>query len=140
MSPTTYTLVRVALYTIELEPEVRAWLELLPVRQYRKVEEYADVLAEHGPATPMPYARPLDAGVCELRPTLDGVATRITYWIARDRRVVLLTVFRKTRQHEAAQIDRAVLAQKTCQIEHEPAHEEFSRHDADSTGQTGEQP
>jgi hypothetical protein len=27
------------LYVIELEPEVWAWLELLPARQYRKVEE-----------------------------------------------------------------------------------------------------
>ena len=109
------------------------------MRQYRKVEEYADLLAEHGPATPMPYARPLEGGVCELRPTLDGVATRITYWIAPDRRIVMLTVFRKTRDHEAAQIDRAVLARKACQAGHDPAHEDFSRDDSNGTGQTGEQ-
>jgi hypothetical protein len=127
------------LYVIELEPEVRAWLELLPPRQYRKVEEYAELLAEQGPATPMPYARPLQDGVSELRPTLDGVATRITYWIAPDRRIVLLTVFRKTRSHEAAHIDRAVLARKVCQAGHGPAHEEFGRDDVDGRSETGEQ-
>ncbi|MFJ1864043.1 hypothetical protein ACIOD1_05380 [Streptomyces sp. NPDC088097] len=39
-------------YAIEVEPEVRTWLELLPDRQYRKVEEYADLLATHGPSPP----------------------------------------------------------------------------------------
>lgn len=38
-----------ALYVIEVEPEVRSWLELLPGRLYRKVEDYADLLAELGP-------------------------------------------------------------------------------------------
>ncbi|WP_324605550.1 type II toxin-antitoxin system RelE/ParE family toxin [Streptomyces niger] len=32
----------------------------------------------------------------ELRPTLAGEDTRITYWFALQRRIVLLTVFRKT--------------------------------------------
>ena len=31
---------------------------------------------------------------------------------------MLLTVFRKTRQHEQRQIDRAVRAQKTCERDH----------------------
>jgi hypothetical protein len=53
---------------IEIEPEVRSWLELLPGRLYRKVEEYAGALAELGPRTPMPYSRPLRDGVSELRP------------------------------------------------------------------------
>ncbi|MFI5998923.1 helix-turn-helix domain-containing protein [Streptomyces sp. NPDC051366] len=68
------------MHAIEVEPEVRTWLELLPDRQYRKVEEYADLLSVHGVLTPMPFARPLRDGVFELRPTLDGVATRVTYW------------------------------------------------------------
>lgn len=69
-----------ALYTIEMEPEVRAWPELLTDRHHRKVEEYADLLALLGAATPMPFARPLGEGVYELRPTTydrskDGEAT-----------------------------------------------------------------
>ncbi|MEU0843454.1 hypothetical protein ABZ370_28790 [Streptomyces sp. NPDC005962] len=47
-----------ALYAIEVEPEIRTWLELLPGKLYRKVEAYAELLAELGPHTPVPYARP----------------------------------------------------------------------------------
>lgn len=84
MSRTTYTVgFMTTLYVIEIEPEVRSWLELLPGKLYRKVEEYAGLLAELGPQTPMPYARPLRDGVGELRPTLDGVQTRVTYWKSR---------------------------------------------------------
>ncbi|MFI7403634.1 type II toxin-antitoxin system RelE/ParE family toxin [Streptomyces sp. NPDC049541] len=115
------------LYVIELEPEVRSWLELLPDNQHRKVEEYADVLATLGPRTPMPFARPLEEGVYELRPTLGGVATRITYWFAPEHRIVLLTVFRKTRMHEAAQVARAVATRKVCADGHGPAHRTYSR-------------
>lgn len=32
---------------------------------------------------------------------------------------MLLTVFRKTRQHEQKQIDRAVRAQKLCEQDHQ---------------------
>ena len=39
---------------------------------------------------------------------------------------MLLTVFRKTRQHEQRQIDRAVRAQKTCERDHRgPATETY---------------
>jgi hypothetical protein len=129
MSQATYIVDGMAgLYVIEVESEVRAWLELLPAKVYRKVRT---ILAESWPQTPMPYARPLRDGVYELRPTPDGVETRVTYWIANDRRIVLLTVFRKTRAHEEAQINRAVLAKKQCEAEHRPAHEEFTREEGD---------
>jgi hypothetical protein len=115
-------------YTVELEPEVRAWLELLPGRLFRRVETYTELLAELGPKTPPPFARPLRDGVAELRPTLDGVATRVTYWINGDeRRIVLLTVFRKTRTHEQAQIERAVRAKLECEAAHGAAHGIFVR-------------
>lgn len=115
------------LYVIELEPEVRSWLELLPDNHHRKVEEYAELLAASGTQTPMPFARPLEEGVYELRPTLAGMDTRITYWFAPGRRIVLLTVFRKTRMREAAQVARAVAARKVCATEHGSAHTTYSR-------------
>jgi hypothetical protein len=114
------------LYVIELEPEVRSWLVLLPRHHHRKVEEYVELLATLGPQTPMPFARPLEEGVYELRPTLGGMDTRITYWFAPERRIVLLTIFRKTRMHEAAQIARAVASRKMCAAKHGPAHETYS--------------
>jgi hypothetical protein len=115
------------LHVIELEPEVRDWLELLPDKHYRKVEAYAELLADLGTQTPMPFARPLRDGVYELRPTLDGDDTRITYWFAPEGRIVLLTVFRKTRMRETAQVARAVSARMVCDIEHKPAHTTYSR-------------
>ncbi|MGW5658281.1 DNA-binding protein [Streptomyces humi] len=40
---------------------------------------------------------------------------------------MLLTVFRKTRMHEADQAARAVAARKVCAGEHGPAHVTYSR-------------
>jgi hypothetical protein len=41
---------------------------------------------------------------------------------------VFLTVFRKTRQHDQRQIDRAVRAQKLCERDHRgPAAETYER-------------
>jgi hypothetical protein len=101
-------------------------LSSFPATTTAKWIEYVELLATLGPRTPMPFARPLEEGVYELRPTLGGVDTRITYWFAPERRIVLLTVFRKTRMHEAAQTARAVAARKVCAAEHGPAHDTYS--------------
>lgn len=65
-----------------------------------------------------PWVDHLEGPVWELRLRLRDVAPRVTYWITPARTVVLLTVFRKTRQHEQGQIERAVRAQKVCESEH----------------------
>ncbi len=116
-----------ALFTIELEPEVRDWLETLPAKHFLKIDEYVGLLAEYAAELGEPYARYLGDGVRELRPTLDGAAIRITYWLTPKRTAVLLTVFRKTRMREDTEVRRAKLAQKTCEAEHGPAHDEFVR-------------
>jgi hypothetical protein len=41
--------------------------------------------------------------------------------------VILLTVFRKTRGAETAEVARAVQAQKVCEAEHGTAHQVFDR-------------
>ncbi|MFJ2739547.1 type II toxin-antitoxin system RelE/ParE family toxin [Streptomyces sp. NPDC087440] len=115
------------LYEVELEPEVAAWLDGLSDKHFGKVDDATSVLAELGPATPIPLARPLRDGVRELRLTLGDVEARITYWITTDRRIIFLTWFRKTRQHEEKQINRAVAAQRLCEAEHGPAHDVFDR-------------
>lgn len=74
-----------------------------------------------------PYSRHLGGKLRELRFTLDGNAVRITYWLTPDRRIVLLTVFRKTRQHETAEIGRAQQAQKVCEADHSPAEHLYDR-------------
>jgi hypothetical protein len=53
--------------------------------------------------------------------------TRITYWLAPGRRLILLTVFRKTRNAEIAEVARALHAQKTCEADHGLAHDTFDR-------------
>ncbi|WP_406474623.1 type II toxin-antitoxin system RelE/ParE family toxin [Streptomyces sp. NBC_01615] len=112
-------------FTIELEPEVRAWLETLAAPDYRAVERFADRLAADGTAVPFPLASHLGDGLRELRIG----AVRVTYWLATGRRAVLLTVFRKTKMRESDEILRAQRARKRCEAEHSPAgeHDVYSR-------------
>jgi hypothetical protein len=117
----------VELWDVEIEPEVRAWLESLPARHFRRVERMVMLLAVDPTGLGEPHSRHLGDGLRELRPTIDGTAFRITYWLSSRRVVVLLTVFRKTRMREDAQIQRARLAQQVCAAEHGAAHDVFER-------------
>ena len=58
---------------------------------------------------------------------MDGNAVRITYWLAQERRIVLLTVFRKTRQRERNEVERAGQAQKECEAHHGRAEHQYER-------------
>jgi len=101
---------------VESEPEVTEWLESLSDDEFGQVEFRIDLLAERGVALREPHTRQLRRGLRELRfhlgPQSDSV--RISYWIGPRRRIVLLTVFRKQRQHERAEIERAVAAMRRC--------------------------
>ncbi|MEY7979208.1 type II toxin-antitoxin system RelE/ParE family toxin [Streptomyces pilosus] len=114
-------------WQIEIEPEVRQWLALLSDPHYDKIERAADMLAAQPTTLGEPYSRHLGGKLRELRFTVDGNAVRITYWLAPERRIVLLTVFRKTRQHEGAEVERARQAQKACEADHGPAEHEYDR-------------
>jgi hypothetical protein len=46
--------------TVELEPEVRDWLEQLPTDQFARAAFYIDLLADEGPLLSEPYTRQLD--------------------------------------------------------------------------------
>ena len=67
------------------------------------------------------------SGGRELRFHLLTQQTRVTYWLAPGRHVILLTVFRKTRSAETAAVSQALHAQKVCEAEHRPAHVTFDR-------------
>lgn len=110
-------------YTIEIEPEVRLWLENLPAHHYVIAEQKVDRLAENATTLGEPYTRHLGGKVRELRFELGDNAQRITYWLAPDRRVVLLTVFRKTKMRETTEVDRARAVQAACEASHAPAAE-----------------
>ncbi|HEY3087787.1 MAG TPA: type II toxin-antitoxin system RelE/ParE family toxin [Jatrophihabitantaceae bacterium] len=115
------------LYEVEIEPEVRAWLEGLSDRDFGRVDFLVGLLAEQAETLSEPYTRHLAGKVRELRFRLLQQQTRVTYWLAPGRRVVLLTIFRKTRRAESAEVERAVQAQKTCEAEHGRTHETFER-------------
>jgi hypothetical protein len=92
---------------VELEPEVEKWLEGLPTALIARAAFYVDLLAEQGPLLGEPYTKQLDGKLRELRFYLERQAVRITYWIASDRRMILPTVFHKTRMRDEREVDRA---------------------------------
>jgi len=116
-------------WEIEIEPEVRHWLDTLSDRDYLVAEHAAERLLDAPTTLSEPYARHLGEGLREPRFGLghDGNAVRLTYWLAPRRRIVLLTVFRKTRMREDAEVDCARQARKLCEAEDHTAHDEFTR-------------
>lgn len=110
--------------TVGLEPEVQAWLHELPTARFATAAFYIDMLAEKGPLLGEPYTRQLDGKLRELRFHLDRQALRITYWIATGRRIILLTVFVKSRMREARELERAVRALARCLAEEHTIEEE----------------
>jgi hypothetical protein len=115
------------LYAVEVEPEVRTWLAGLSDRDFGRVDFLVGLLAEQADTLGEPYTRHLGGKLRELRFHLLAQQTRVTYWLAPGRRVILLTVFRKTRSVETAEVARALHAQKICEAEHNPAHDTFDR-------------
>ena len=86
------------LYEVEVEPEVRSWLAQLSNRDFGRVDFLVGLLAERAGDLGQPYTRHLGGKVRELRFHLLRQQTRVTYWLAPGRRVILLTVFHKTRR------------------------------------------
>lgn len=103
---------------VELEDEVRDWFVALPNHHQARVAWLIDLLAERGPLLDEPHTRQIDGKLRELRFSLDSVPTRITYWIAPGRRIVLLTVFSKRGRRERAEIERARRAYRRCRESH----------------------
>lgn len=103
--------------TVELEPEIRNWLEGLPTAYFATAAFYIELLAAEGALLGEPYSRQLHGKLRELRFHLGGDAVRVTYWIAPGRRIILLTVFRKTRMRESRELARARRAWLRCVAE-----------------------
>ncbi|WP_245717524.1 type II toxin-antitoxin system RelE/ParE family toxin [Nocardia jejuensis] len=99
---------------MELEPEVDEWFDSLDDNDQETAAFYVDLLAERGVLLSEPYTRQLHGKLRELRFYLARDAVRITYWVAPGRRIILLTVFRKQRMRETAEIERAVRAFTRC--------------------------
>jgi len=99
---------------VELEPETRDWYLALDDDQQGRVDLHIDRLSKEGPLLDEPHTKQLDGKLRELRFFLGSRATRITYWIAPGRRIILLTVFEKTKRQERRQVERAKRAMERC--------------------------
>lgn len=92
---------------IELLDEIVEWLDTLSDAEHDRVVVLVDRLAGLGSRARMPFSRSLGQGLFELRFTLGPTARQITYRFTKDGRIVLLTTFRKQRNNERGEIDRA---------------------------------
>ena len=99
---------------VETEPEIDAWLDSLTEQEFGRTEYHINLLAERGPLLGEPDIRQLSGKLRELRFYVGREQIRITYYIARGRRIILLTVFRKTRTRERAEVERAIRAMNRC--------------------------
>jgi hypothetical protein len=96
-----------SVWEIELSEEVTTWYIGLKVRDRAFTDRALDRLAALGPALAMPHTRMLGQGLRELRFSCEGVARRVTYYFDPDRKVITLTTFRKQRDNERREVDRA---------------------------------
>lgn len=109
--------------TVELEPEVEEWLLSLTQADFGHVAFYIDLLAERGPLLDEPHSRQLGGKLRELRFFLGRDRQRISYYLAAGQRAILLTVFRKQRARERAEVERARRAMERCIREGHTAEE-----------------
>jgi hypothetical protein len=101
-------------WEVESEPEVSEWLEDLSDADFVQSTAIIDRLSEQGNKMRMPFSRSLGDGLFELRYSCGGVNRRITYWFGPKRVIVLLTTFRKQRNNERREVERARVAMKVC--------------------------
>jgi hypothetical protein len=100
--------------SVELEHEVRNWLEKLDDDSFGQAQFYVDLLEREGVGLGEPYTRQLRGKLRELRFYVGRERYRITYYVAKGRRIILLTIFRKTAPREAAEIARAEAVMARC--------------------------
>ena len=112
------------MWSVELEPEVEEWLDTLSTIEFATVLPHIERLADRGSALRMPASRPLGDGLFELRFDMSNAAWRIPFFFVPERRIVLLTVFRKQRMNERQEITRARAAMTRCIAEAHTAEED----------------
>ncbi|WP_246384666.1 type II toxin-antitoxin system RelE/ParE family toxin [Micromonospora carbonacea] len=85
------------------------------------------MLGGRGPLLGEPYTKQLDGKLRESRFYLDRDPVRVSYWIATDRRIILLTALRKTRMREDREVERARRALERCVAERHTVHQGAER-------------
>ncbi len=90
-----------------MRDEISEWMGGLDEPEWDRTVVIIDRLADLGSMARMPFSRALGDGVFEIRFALGPTARRITYRFTKDNRIILLTTFRKQRNNERAEINRA---------------------------------
>lgn len=98
--------------TVHFETEVRKWLMALSLSDQGKVSRNIVRLSEMGPLLSFPFSSQLKGKLRELRFHLTNGNYRITYYIAPHQKIILLTVFQKTKRNESREVTRAINAHK----------------------------
>ena len=98
----------------ELHDEIVEWMDTLGDAEWDRTVVVIDRLAALGPGARMPLSKSLGDRLFELRFALGPPARRITYRFTKDGRIILLTTFRKQRNNERNEIDRARKAATDC--------------------------
>ncbi len=99
---------------LELHDEIVEWMDSLDETEWNRTVVVIDRLVALSSSARMPFSRTLGDGLFELRFTLGPTARRITYRFTKDGRIILLTTFRKQRNNERNEIDRARKAAADC--------------------------
>lgn len=99
---------------LELHDEIVGWMDSLDDGKWDRTVAVIDRLVSLGSSARTPLSRSLGDGLFELRFTLGPTARRITYRFTKDGRVILLTTFRKQRNNERTEINRARKAAEDC--------------------------
>ena len=99
---------------LELHDEIVEWMDTLDDPEWDRTVVLIDRLAALGSSARMPMSKSLGDGLFELRFTLGPTARRITYRFTKDSRSILLTTFRKQRNNERNEIERARKAAVDC--------------------------
>lgn len=73
-------------WALEIEPEVRTFLESLTPRQYAQADASVDLLLDAPTTLGEPHAKHLADGLRELRLRIHPNDWRLTYWLAPGRR------------------------------------------------------
>ncbi|HTX62605.1 MAG TPA: type II toxin-antitoxin system RelE/ParE family toxin [Acidimicrobiales bacterium] len=107
-------------WDVELSDEVVRWYVRLGPRDRAYADRALDRLASTGSALRMPHSRSLGEGLHELRLTCEGVSRRITYAFGEGREVTMLTTYRKERERERHEVDRAHRARARTKVQERP--------------------
>jgi len=99
---------------MELHEEIVEWMSSLNTTEWNRTVIVIDRLAGLGSMARMPFSRALGDGLFEVRFSLGSTARRITYRFTKDKRVILLTTFRKQRNNERSEINRARQTAAEC--------------------------